>query len=231
VLRRLIPVTMQPLIRARFAEDRIARAVGRGVSQLVILGAGFDTLAFRLPDPSPTVFEVDLAATRTLKQERMAAAGIEKPPGLRFVSMDFERDDLGERLAATGFDREQAGFFNWMGVTYYLAGNAIRASLGRLTDLAAPASELTLDYLIAESCLASSDHSLSREFRRFVARRGEPILSDFDPASVREEMGLDAGWELCGHDSPADQTARYLAGRPDLPPLAPLFGCLHLRRR
>ena len=66
VLRPLMPVTMQQLTRARFAEDRILEAARRGVSQLVILGSGFDTFALRYPDLPVTVFEVDLAATEVL---------------------------------------------------------------------------------------------------------------------------------------------------------------------
>ena len=231
ILRRLMPVTLQQLTRARFAEDRILAAVERGVSQLVILGSGFDTFALRHPDLPLTVFEVDLAATEKLKQERMAAAGIRSPAGLRFVMMDFERDDLGERLSACGFDRGRPGFFNWMGVTYYLAGEALRNSVAALTDLAAPGSELTLDYLIAEESAPEENRALYAAVMRFVARRGEPFVSAFDPEQAPREMGFGDDWELVPHDSPADQAERYLSGRTDLPPLAPLFGCLHLRRK
>ena len=231
ILRRLMPITLQQLTRARFAEDRIRAAVERGVSQLVILGSGFDTFALRHPDLPLTVFEVDLAATEKLKQERMAAAGIRPPAGLRFVMVDFERDDLGERLSACGFDRGRPGFFNWMGVTYYLAGDSLRSSVAALTDLAAPGSELTLDYLIAADSAPEENRALYAAVRRFVARRGEPFVSSFAPEEAQREMGLTDDWELVQHDSPADQAARYLAGRTDLPSLAPLFGCLHLRRK
>ena len=231
VLRRLMPITLQQLTRARFAEDRILAAGERGVSQLVILGSGFDTFALRHPDLPLTVFEVDLAATERLKQERMAAAGIRPPAGLRFVMVDFERDDLGERLSACGFDRGRPAFFNWMGVTYYLAGESLRSSVAALTDLAAPGSELTLDYLIAEDSAPEESRALYAAAMRFVARRGEPFVSSFAPEQAQREMGLADDWELVQHDSPADQSARYLAGRTDLPPLAPLFGCLHLRRK
>lgn len=231
ILRRLMPITLQQLTRARFAEDRILAAGERGVSQLVILGSGFDTFALRHPDLPLTVFEVDLAATEKLKQERMAAAGIRPPPGLRFVMVDFERDDLGERLSACGFDRGRPGFFNWMGVTYYLAGESLRSSVAALTDLAAPGSELTLDYLIAADSAPEENRALYAAVMRFVARRGEPFVSSFAPEQAQREMGLADDWELVQHDSPADQSARYLAGRTDLPPLAPLFGCLHLRRK
>ena len=232
ILRRLMPVGMQQLVRARFAEERIAAAaLARGVYQLVILGAGFDTFALRRCDLPLSVFEADLEATLAMKRERMAAAGIGAPPGLHFVSVDFGRDDLGARLRASGFDRSRPAFFNWMGVSYYLPRDAVRETLARVTDLAAPGSELTLDYLLAEEGLSASDRALLAGVKRFVARRGEPLRTSFDPAAVERDLGLGAHWDLRQHDSAADQATRYLEGRSDLPPLPPLFGCLHLRRR
>lgn len=231
LLGRLLSVGMQQLARARFAEDAIGAAAGRGISQLVILGSGFDTFALRHPELPLTVFEVDLAATEALKRERLAAAGFALPERARFVEVDFERDDLGERLAAAGFARERPAFFNWMGVSYYLAGDALRESLAVIGELAAPGSELTLDYLIAEDALDPGDRRLSRRMKRFVALRGEPMVSAFDPARVEQELQTEEPWELLDHESPADQTERYLKGRTDLPPLAPLFSCLRLRRR
>lgn len=226
LLGRLMSVGVQQLVRARFAEDAITAA---GLSQLVILGSGFDTFALRHPGLPLTVFEVDLAATEALKRERLAAAGVALPESALFVEVDFERDDLGERLTAAGFDRERAAFFNWMGVTYYLAPEALRESLRVIAELAAPGSELTLDYLIAAEALDPAARRLSRRMKRFVALRGEPMVTGFHPARVEAELG--EGWELVEHESPAEQTERYLKGRADLPPLAPLFGCLRLRRK
>ncbi len=231
LLGRLMSVGIQQLVRARFAEDAITAWAGRGGSQLVILGSGFDTFALRHPDLPLTVFEVDLAATEALKRERLAAAGVALPEKARFVEVDFERDDLGERLATAGFDQKRPAFFNWMGVTYYLAPDALRQSLAVMAALAAPGSELTLDYLISEEVMDPSNRRLSRRVKRFVALRGEPMVSTFDPALVEQGLGTEEDWEILEHESPADQIERYLKGRADLPPLAPLFGGLHLRRR
>ena len=91
-------------VRHRFAEDSLAAAVSRGTRQVVVLGAGLDTFAYRNPDPETRVFEVDHPATGPWKRERLAEAGIEVPPNVGYVAVDFERDSLAERLAAAGFD-------------------------------------------------------------------------------------------------------------------------------
>src|SRR4051794_26740116 len=82
------------VMRSRFAEDALADAVRRGVRQYVVLGAGFDTFAYRNPFPELRVFEVDHPDTQAVKRRRLADAGIEIPSSLTFVSIDFNTTAL-----------------------------------------------------------------------------------------------------------------------------------------
>lgn len=79
LLRRLMPITKQPLTRARFTEDRLLASIEKGVRQYVILGSGYDTFALRHPRLGVTIYEIDLASTIALKRERARAAGLEFP--------------------------------------------------------------------------------------------------------------------------------------------------------
>lgn len=230
LLRKVLPTTTYVLIRARFTDDRVLAAAERGVRQLVILGAGFDTFALRYPDLGVQVFEVDLPASAALKRERLAAANIAVPEHLHFVEVDFERDPLDECLLAAGFDRHAPAFFSWMGVTYYLASEAVTGTLVQVTNLSAPGSELTLDYMNARECVPAEELALFDSMLRFVAKHGEPMITRFDPDSVVDGMGLAEGWELLEHEFPAADPSRYLGSRTDLPRVAPLFRMLHLRR-
>ena len=87
-------------LRARYAEDRLAEGVRRGVKQFLILGAGLDTFAYRQPSwgGSLRIYEVDDPITQQWKGERLRMAGISVPSNLTFVPIDFER--VSERLAA-----------------------------------------------------------------------------------------------------------------------------------
>src|SRR5208283_3527559 len=98
-------------VRTRFAEDALAAAVERGVRQIVVLGAGLDTFAYRgtLRDPLP-IFEVDHPATQAWKRQRLAEAAIPIPSSLTFAPIDFEHQTLAEGLAA-GFDLSKQTFF------------------------------------------------------------------------------------------------------------------------
>ena len=231
LVRRLMPITTQHLTRARFAEDRLEDAAGDGVTQYVILGAGFDTFAFRRPDLGLRVFEVDLAATIDLKRARLANAGMACPDALRFVPFDFEKDDLETKLLAAGLDSGKASFFNWMGVTYYLTGGAILDNLHRMATIGGPGSEVVFDYLIADACVPPEDRALFASMMAFVEKRGEPMISRFDPAEAGAVLNPRGIWEVVRNESPAEHRRRYLGERTDMPPLAPITWSLHLRKR
>ena len=231
LVRRLMPITTQHLTRARFAEDCLEEAVRRGVRQYVILGSGFDSFAFRRPDLDVAVFEVDLAATIDLKRERLAAAGMAQPDTLRFVPIDFEKDDLRTRLVDSGLDPSEPSFFNWMGVSYYLTEGAILENLDRLAEIGGPGAEVVLDYLIAAECVPPEDRALFDAMMAFVGKRGEPMISRFDPAEAGTVLNPRGLWNVVRNESPAEHRRRYLGGRTDVPPLAPITWSLHLRSR
>ena len=231
LVRKLVPITTQHLTRARFAEECLEEAVRRGVTQYVILGSGFDSFAFRRPDLGLTVFEVDLAATMDLKRERLAQADMVCPDSLRFVPFDFERGDLRASLVAAGLDPEKATFFNWMGVTYYLTRGAILDNLARLAEIGGPGTEVAFDYLIAAACVPQEDRALFTAMMEFVGKRGEPMISRFDPAEAANVLNPDGLWEVIRNESPAEHRRRYLGERTDVPPLAPITWSIHLRKR
>ncbi len=220
------------LTRARTADDVTLDAARRGVKQLVILGAGFDTFGLRHPEEGIEVFEVDLAATSQLKKKQLAAADVAIPPCVRFVEVDFERDDLSAKLTDSGFDPSAPAVFSFVGVTYYLEAAAVRETLRLTTRLAAPGSELVLDFRRPRETLASPEDQ--RHFDRveaFVLEHGEPQVSTVDPEEPAEDLGLSAEWEVLANYSPQDLQDRFVAGRKDVLPISALFHILHLRRK
>ncbi len=231
VLRRLMPITTQPLTRARFTEDCLLAAIEDGVGQYVILGSGYDTFALRHPGLDVTIFEIDLASTIALKRERAGAAGLALPDSLRLIPIDFEKDDLADRLTAHGFDPEKRSFFNWLGVTYYLSREAIQDTLDQVAGITCPGSEIVFDYLAETNSIPEDERSLAQGMKNYVGKLGEPMITSFDPATVETDFNTVGRWDVVRNDSPADQQQRYVAGRGDVYALPPLFWCLHLRRR
>ena len=123
-------------VRARFADDALAAAVEGGVTQLVVLGAGLDTYAYRGPlRHLLRIFDVDHPGTQDWKRRRLADAAIPLPGSLIFAPVDFEREALSDGLAVAGFEPAQRTFFTWLAVVPYLSEEVVWSTLRFIASL------------------------------------------------------------------------------------------------
>jgi methyltransferase (TIGR00027 family) len=173
--------------RSRYAEDELAHAVGHGVAQYVVLGAGLDTFAYRNPYPGLWVFEVDHPATQAWKCEQLRAAGIPIPPSLTFVPIDFEQQTLADGLERSGFNTDAAAFFSWLGVTPYLTREACMTTLSFIARMPA-GSGVVFDFAVDRKLLNVGQRMALAALSRRVARYGEPFQLFFDPAKLQDEL-------------------------------------------
>ncbi|MEV4123964.1 class I SAM-dependent methyltransferase [Nocardia sp. NPDC049707] len=194
--------------RARFAEDAVAAAITAGVRQVVILGAGLDTFAYRNPHPDLRVFEVDHPATQAWKRERLTTAGIDHPETLTFVPVDFETQTLAAGLESTGFKRTDPAVFVWLGVVFYLTPNAAHATLEYIAGQAQPV-EVVFDYLQPANSDEDRAHQQARADR--LAGVGEPVFSYFTPDDIAAQLRALGFTDLEDHSAP-DLVTRYLDG-------------------
>ncbi|WP_330252628.1 class I SAM-dependent methyltransferase [Nocardia sp. NBC_00565] len=179
--------------RARFAEETIADAVAAGTRQVVVLGAGLDTFAYRNPYPDVRVFEVDHPDTQAWKRERLESAGIEIPVSLTFAPVDFESQTLAAGLAAADFDRSRPAVFVWLGVIMYLTEETILDTLRFVAGQATP-TQLIFDYLYPAAASGPEDTVQRTARADRVAAIGEPWLSFFtadEIANILRENGFD----------------------------------------
>ena len=174
----------------RQSKIMVARTVAiddavRGASspQLVILGAGLDGRAWRMPElGGTTVFEVDHPDTQRDKRERVAAL-TQAARDVRFAPVDFTRDNLDDALAAAGHDPALATTWLWEGVVMYLTPADIEATLAIIDHRSAAGSRLIVAYHTPAFML--------RLIGPVVRRLGEPLRSSFTPDAMR---GLIAGY-------------------------------------
>jgi methyltransferase (TIGR00027 family) len=130
-------------LRTRAIDEAVLAAES---PQVVLLGAGLDARAFRLPGlANALVFEVDHPSTQAYKRSRTSSLRL-RARELRFVGVDFEADDLAERLAASGHDDATATTWIWEGVTPYLTRPAVEATLDRIARRSSPGSTLVMTY-------------------------------------------------------------------------------------
>lgn len=193
--------------RARLAEERIAAAVARGLRQVVVLGAGLDTFAYRHPHGSAlAVFEVDHPATQAWKRARLAAADIAVPPRLRYVPVDFETDSSAEALASAGLDAGAPSFFLWLGVVPYLTEAAIFATLGWIARLPGGA-EVVFDYGDPPETLPEATRAWLQARAAQVAALGERWISFFEADALIPRV------RALGFDEVTDMPSAAIAAR------------------
>jgi methyltransferase (TIGR00027 family) len=207
--RRWAGARSSVVARTRLIDDALRNALDHGIEQVVILGAGFDSRAYRLPDlQGVAVFEVDHPDTLAKKRRVLARASVDIPPAVRFVATDFRQDDLGEKMAAAGYSSRVRTFILWEGVTAYLTPFAVDATLSWCAQAAA-GSQLLFTYV--DRAIVDDPATVARTGKLHDALRaaGERWTFGLDPAELARYL-KHRGLELEEDVGSADYRARYL---------------------
>jgi methyltransferase (TIGR00027 family) len=200
-------------MRSRFAEDALRETVGRGVKQYVILGAGFDTFAYRNPFPELRVFEVDHPATQSTKRERLVSGEIAIPSSLTFVPIDFTITALDDALREAGFDASSPAFFAWLGVVPYLERPAIDQTLSFIASLPS-GTAVVFDYTVPPETLGWISRRIVLKMAERVAAIGEPWKTFFGPHELSRDLHRLGFTKVEDYDGDA-LNRRFFAGRSD----------------
>jgi len=206
------------VLRSRYAEDRLAQAVARGVTQYVILGAGFDTFAYRQPAWARNlrIVEMDRAPMQREKRDRLSLAQVFIPDNVIFGSIDLESEQLGESLRKCGLGLSQPTFFSWLGVTMYLTEKAV---FDVLRDVAhfPRGSEIVFTFAALPTGDGVTDEALKR-FAEMAASVGEPWRTYFDADELGSRV-RELGFSNVELLEPSEAARRYFVNRKDaLPP-------------
>jgi methyltransferase (TIGR00027 family) len=223
----LASVNGQHLIRTRFFDERLQRALSKGAVQVVIPGAGYDSRAYRMRQllKNVRVFEVDYGPTQEYKKLRVQEIFGCLPSHVSYVSIDFTREKLVNVLAKAGYRRDRITFFIWEGVTYYIPEEAIRSTLRFVATESAPGSALVLDgkqksFIDWIAANLASPEKVPEVLRSTLAQQkrnadwGEPQIFGFPDRREREffrSVGLDTS-EFLPMDGP-EAIRRYLTRR------------------
>jgi len=212
----------QVTCRSRYTEDALGRAVGRDVTQYVILGAGLDSFAYRSGGLAGgrrvRVFEVDHPATQDWKRRALANARVTVPDGVTFVPADLAADALPGLLAAAGFDSSTPALVSWLGVTMYLTRPALGQALAEMGRFAA-GTELVTDYMLPAGLRDAAGDAYVELVSAVAAQRGEPWLTFLAPDDMTALLE-GRGFGAVRHVRQRDSVAPALWRRSD--PLRPL---------
>jgi methyltransferase (TIGR00027 family) len=175
-----LPVAVMTYRTKRF-DAALLDALQNGARQIVVLGAGFDSRAYRFQSQlgDVRVIEVDYGPTQAYKKQRLGEIVGVIPSNVSFVAMDFTKDNLLEQLRNAGYSEQQNTFFLWEGVSYYLPESAVKDTLYFVRNHSASGSRIAFDYF------GASNPSVNNP-RHLFARWGEPVLFGFPNDSARE---------------------------------------------
>jgi methyltransferase (TIGR00027 family) len=209
------------IIRTRYTEDALAAAITRGTRQIVIIGAGMDSLALRRPGfpPEVEVFEIDHPATQELKLKRLSDARVPLPSCVHYIPADLNLTGVDAVLDRSGFDSGRLAFFSWLGVTAYLTREVNLKTFRAIASCGAPGSEVFFNYL--DQRIFDSSDAEAQRVRAVFASLSEPWVSGFDPSALSKDLRR-VGLELVENLDSEDLRVRYCAARED--GLAPSFG-------
>lgn len=185
-----LPVAVMTYRTKRF-DAAMLDAVQDGARQIVVLGAGFDSRAYRFQSQLRGVrlMEVDYGPTQAYKKQRLSEIAAVIPSNVSFVPMDFTKDNLLEQLRNAGYSEQQKTFFLWEGVTYYLPEAAVKDTLHFVRDHSASGSRIAFDYFGANNPGINNPSHL-------YARWGEPLLF-VSPTPAPVSMCNKRDWAFC----------------------------------
>ena len=185
------------IARTAYIDDAVRAAIRDGIDQIAILGAGFDCRAHRMPElAGARVYEVDRAETQVVKRAR-----VPDHPALRYVAVDFLRDELGAALVAAGWEPGRRTLFLWEGVTNYLTEPAVIATLDWI-GRTAPGGRVLFTYIHAGLLDGTASFVGGELLLDNVRRLGEPWTFGLRPEAVagfvaarglalRDDLGAD----------------------------------------
>jgi methyltransferase (TIGR00027 family) len=171
-------------VRERYIDDYLKSGLAEGLDQVVILGAGFDTRAYRIPGIEKTrVFEIDYPATQEAKRKGLKKVVDPLPGYVTFVPVDFNTQSLGECLQSSGYNEQAKTLFIWQGVTYFLEAQAVDSTLDFIAHHSGPGSSVIFDYMYNE-IFQDPNNSYAKALKRAAKMSGEEYMFGIDRGQV-----------------------------------------------
>jgi methyltransferase (TIGR00027 family) len=212
--RRFPAATSETILRTRYIDDYLNECIRSGIEQLVILGAGFDSRAYRFNElkGKAKVFEVDHPTTQRVKIERLKKVFASLPDHVVYVPIDFNKEKLDKRLFECGYDRNLKTLFIWETVTLYLTAEAVDETLAFVANNSGEGSSIYFDYIPQSVLDGTSELKEARKIRELFAKMGEPLTFAIEEGTIDEFLS-NRGFYKVESIKAEDLRNRYLKGK------------------
>jgi len=208
---RRMPGTLGAILcRTRYIDDVLKRSLEKGIEQLVILGAGFDSRAYRIAGMDQVqVFEIDLPGTGKLKQIRLEKVLGAVPENVTLVGMNFDRQNLDDVLRAAGFQKNKRTLFIWEGVTQYITAEAVNNTLEFVSGVSRVGSAIVFTYVRRGIIDGTDRPEWFQPFLSFAKKVGAPLIFGLDQVELEQYLA-DRGLKLIDDIGAAEYQDLYL---------------------
>ncbi len=219
-LKKKMPTGLYEYLIARtvYFDNIFTAALKEGIPQVVILGAGYDTRAFRFEslNRKTLIYELDIVTTQSRKMKCLQNAPIKTPQFVTFVPIDFQKEPIINALENAGFDNTQKTFFLWEGVSYYLDPNAVNTTLSQIRSSSMLGSTLAFDYAVSVAEEDLDQFYGAEELKKFMAKDHPDEVTKF----TIKERELDSflnqrGFNIIEHLNQNDIETQFLLKRSD----------------
>jgi len=214
-LDKLLPGLHEYMIaRTAWLDSLFVKALNNKIPQIVLLGAGYDTRAYRFAEHNiaTKVFDLDIATTQARKKACLQKAKIEVPKSVSLVSIDFNKQSLQNVLAESGYDSQQKTLFLWEGVSYYLQPESVDATLGFVSSSEDLTSLLAFDYAVSITEKNRSAYGVTEFLNTMKKQHGDEALlfsvAEGNVGSFLEQRGL----RVISHLNKKEIEQTFLAG-------------------
>jgi methyltransferase (TIGR00027 family) len=189
---RLIPGAINSIVaRVRYFDDVVQASLGAGLEQLIILGAGYDTRAYRIEGlKNISVFEADHPATQQLKKAKVKEIFGSLPAHVAYIPLDLIADDLGQKLLESGYSRSKKTLFIMEGLLMYLPPDTVDAILSFIARCSGEGSAIVFDYIPGSVVDGTCELEAGRNWRKGVADAGEPLLFGIEDNALETFLSM-----------------------------------------
>ena len=190
------------LARTAFFDGIFTDALDKNIPQIVMLGAGYDSRAYRFANSNngTQIIELDAPTTQTRKKKCLKKARIGIPKQVTLAPIDFNKESLEEVLTKAGYKTNEKTLFMWEGVSYYLEPESVDATLEFVKDFSHAQSVIAFDYTVSVSEENINDYYGAKEVAQSMQKYHQAESFRFNIGEAKIESFLEQrGLTLTGH--------------------------------
>ena len=219
-------------VRTRYFDDQIKNCIKSGIDQLIILGAGFDARAYRLKEMKGKVkvFEVDQPHTMKRKMALVKKSFGHLPDQVVYVLINFEKDNLANRLLESGYNPQAKSIFVWEAVAGYLSSHAVDEVLRFVADNPRGTNSILFDYPDISFIHEPEQSKEAMTLHRYHLKIGEPPRFGIDKERINEFL-CERGFSCISSVSAESLGPVYFGSKSTKIRISPFFHLVHAAQK